>query len=251
METCSVVLEGVRAGYDGRTVLYDLSARLDAGTVVALLGPNGSGKTTLLRVLSKVLTPSVGSVLLGGDDLRNLSTKEAAQRVAVVPQFESPAFDFSVREIVAMARYPWGDQGMRHVEQALKLTEMFESAERKFSELSGGERRRALLARALAQDTPVLLMDEPTAHMDIAHQLQTLRLARELAEAGRLVIAAMHDFSLTAAFADRVLLLHEGRVVQDGLTDDVLSSGVLDEVFGTHFERIRNGRLIVVPRSLR
>lgn len=250
METCSCLLDQVHAGYDGRTVLHDISARFDPGTVVALLGPNGSGKTTLLRVLSKVLTPSAGSVLVGGEDLRHLSPREAAKRIAVVPQFEAPAFDFSVREIVKMARYPWGDYGIQHVEEALRRTEMHHAAERKFSELSGGERRRALLARALAQDTPVLLMDEPTAHMDIAHQLQTLRLARELAEAGRLIIAAMHDFSLTAAFADRVLLLHEGRVVLDGPTEDALASNTLDEVFATHFVRIKDGKLIVVPESL-
>lgn len=250
METCSVILERVYAGYEGRTVLRDISARFDPGAVVALLGPNGSGKTTLLRVLSKVLAPSAGNVLIGGQDIRQLSHREVAQKVAVVPQFESPAFDFSVREIVAMARYPWGDDGAQYVEQALQRSEMLGSANRKFSELSGGERRRALLARALAQDTAVLLMDEPTAHMDIAHQLQTLRLARELAEAGRLVIAAMHDFSLTAAFADRVLLLHEGRVVLDGPAEDALASNTLDEVFATHFVRIKDGRLIVVPESL-
>jgi len=251
METCDVVIEGISAAYDGRAVLHDISARFEPGQVVALLGPNGSGKTTLLRVLARVLAPASGRVLIGGEELRHLSTKEAAQRVAVVPQFEAPAFDFTVREIVEMARYPWDDEGMHHVEQALERTEMAHAGERRFSELSGGERRRALLARALAQDAPVMLMDEPTAHMDIAHQLQTLGMARELAEAGRLVVAAMHDFSLTAAFADRVVLLHEGRVRLDAPADDALSSEAIDEVFETQFERIRNGRLILVPRALR
>lgn len=251
METCDIVVEKASAGYDGRAVLHDVSARFEPGQIVALLGPNGSGKTTLLRVLARVLAPIAGQILIGGENLRSLSPKEAAKRIAVIPQFESPAFDFTVREIVAMARYPWDDQGTQLIERALEQTGMVYASERKFSELSGGERRRVLLARALAQDTPVLLMDEPTAHMDIAHQLQTLELARTLARSGRLIITAMHDFSLTAAFADRVLLLNQGRVRLDASSDDALSSNVLDEVFETQFERIRNGRLILVPRALR
>lgn len=249
METCEVVTEDVSAAYNRRTVLHNISARFEPGQVVALLGPNGSGKTTLLRILAKVLEPISGRVLIGGVDSRRLSPKDAARRVAVVPQFEAPAFDFTVREMVAMARFAWDDTGLQHVDQALERTKMAQASHRRFSELSGGERRRALLARALAQDAPVLLMDEPTAHMDIAHQLQTLKLARELAKDGRLVVAAMHDFSLTAAFADRVLLLHEGRVRLDAPANEALSSETLDEVFETPFERVRNGRLVLVPRA--
>ncbi len=247
--------ENLAAGYGDRPVLEDVSFSLEPGEFVAILGPNGSGKTTLVRTLSRTLKPQMGAVRADGRDLYALSAKESARLVAVVPQHEDPVFDFTVREIVGMARYPWtnGPETPRDreaVDRALETARCTELADRPLSRISGGERQRALVARALAQETPVLLLDEPTAHMDVGYQIATLSIMRKLSREGKAVAAALHDLNLAAGFADRAILLHNGRIVIEGAVEEVLESAEIERVYGAAFARMRDertGRLVLVP----
>lgn len=241
----------ISAGYEDREVLKDLNFRAIPGEVVALLGPNGSGKSTLLRCLSGVLEPSRGSVRLGGENIRDLSSKEIAKQVSVVPQFEDSVFEFTVYDVVAMGRYPWDEFDDGHIKWALENAGCEDLVDRRVTELSGGEKQRVLFARALAQAGHVLLLDEPTAHMDVGYQIATLTLARELARQNHTVVIAMHDLNLAAGFADRAVLLHNGRAACEGVVERVLGSDEIERVYGAKFDRLREertGRTILVPQ---
>lgn len=241
---------GLSAGYGKFEALHDVGFQLHPGELVALLGPNGSGKSTLIRCLSRTLRPWAGRVEVEWENLYELSSREAARLIAVVPQFEELVFDFTVREIVEMGRYAEGGGGSEAVTYALDATGLRDLANRAYTSLSGGERQRVLVARALAQETPILLLDEPTAHMDVGYQIAVLTLMRKLAHEGRAVAAALHDLNLASGFADRAVLLYSGRVVLEGSVEDVLVSQEIERVYGATFERIRDertGRLMVVP----
>lgn len=238
------------AGYQERPVLHNLDFRAKSGEVVALIGPNGSGKSTLIRCLSGTLDPTAGSVSIDGNDLSEMSAKEIARDVAVVPQTEDSVFEFSVYDVVAMGRYPWGDDDRGHVKWAMENAGCEDLADRKVTELSGGEKQRVLFARALAQGGSILLLDEPTAHMDVGYQIATLSLARELARQGHTVVVALHDLNLASGFADRAFLLHSGRMAAEGTVESVLSSNEIESVYGASFDRIieeRTGRTVLIP----
>lgn len=245
----------ITCAYGSRIAVHDLSLRVSPGEMVAVIGPNGSGKTTLLRSLSRTLRPISGTVRLFGHDLSDLSPMESAQRVAVVPQFEEPAFAYTVRETIEMGRHPWcggilGPEDAAQVERALDEFGLRALENRAFTQLSGGERQRVVLARALCQQTPAMLLDEPTAHMDVGYQTAALRKVASLAREGKCVVVALHDLNLATVFATRCALLFGGRLVAEGPVEDVLASGNLDEVYGTRFTRIRepmSGRLFVLP----
>ncbi len=236
---------GVSAGYRTETVLHDVSLAAAPGEFVAVLGPNGSGKSTLLRVLAGTLSPLAGSVSLEGRALTSLSRREVAQSVAVVPQDSEVAFGFSVGEVVAMGRAPRqgallipSEEDRRHTREALRLCELEALVSRPVGELSGGERRRVILARAIAQQPDVLLLDEPTAHLDIRHAVELYRLVRDMTRSkGVACVAVMHDLNAAARWADRAALLREGRVVRAGAIADVLEPEVLAEVFGLPIHR--------------
>lgn len=245
---------GLACGHDA-PVLSNVGLNVEAGESVVLLGPNGSGKSTLLNTLAGLLSPLAGSVTLGGDDLRSLRTREIARRLASVPQDESAPFAFTVRQVVTMGRLAQSNGLLDRPEdtamaaRAIERADLGALAERRLDEISGGERGRALIARALAQDAPLLLMDEPTAHLDAAHATWVVRLARQLAREGRGVLVALHDLNLASAIADRAVLLSRGGILAEGTPEAVLESRLLDEAFGTTFERLRTpaGRLVVVP----
>lgn len=232
-------LEHVTAGYGGANALRDVSLRVRAGEVVGLVGPNGSGKTTLVRVASRALRPSIGTVRVAGSDPYGVTARAAARLVAVVPQDVQPAFAFSVLEMVLMGRTPylspWG--GGRPVDwekarEAMTHTQIHHLADRPVGELSGGERRRVILAQALAQDAPVLLLDEPTTHLDLRHVLDLLELVGDLAHrGGRAVLAILHDLNLAAATCDRLVVLHGGAVVAEGSAASVVTPGLLRQVW--------------------
>lgn len=229
----------VRLG--GMVVLDAVSARIEEGRFVGLVGPNGAGKSTLLRAVGAVLKPESGTVLLDNENVHALSSRAASRRVATVPQDTSLSFDFDVRDVVAMGRTPYrsrfrseGDaDGEATIAKALMRTEVEEFADRSISAVSGGERQRVVLARALAQDTPILLLDEPTASLDINHQIRTLELVRDLANEGKTVIAAIHDLNLAAHYCDELLLLSEGRILDSGSPETVLTESNLSEAFET------------------
>ncbi len=220
-------------------VLHDVSLFVRPGEIVGLLGPNGSGKTTLIKLASGVLKPGQGEIKLDGSRLSQLSRKSVARNVAVVPQQFHIPFAFTVGEVVTLGRIPFikvftgetsTDKGA--VTNALEIVGIDELVERRFDELSGGERQKVILAMALAQQPRLLLLDEPTMHLDIAHQIEILELVRNLnVEQGLTVIAAMHDLNLASLYFDRLVLLKEGRVSADGTPAEVLTEERIREVF--------------------
>ncbi|GIV20995.1 MAG: ABC transporter [Armatimonadota bacterium] len=253
--------EDVWAGYGTTPVLKGIQLRLWRGEMVGLLGPNGSGKSTLLRVLSGVLKPQRGQVWLEGKPLSQLRAKEVAQRLAFVPQREEVAFGFTAWEVVLLGRAPyigwWGKErveDLRATRRAMERTDSLSLAERAFSTLSGGERQRVVLARGLAQETPLLLLDEPLTHLDVAHQVGTLSLLRQLnREEGLTVLAALHDINLASEFCDRLIVLRQGQMVADGTPSEVITPALLARVFGLDaWVRVNpaTGRPHVLPRTL-
>ncbi|WP_424019169.1 heme ABC transporter ATP-binding protein [Halorientalis pallida] len=223
----------------GVTVFEDVSLSVDEGEFVALVGPNGAGKTTLLQAITGVLTPESGTVRVDGRPISDCSARERGRLVATVPQDTHVGFDFSVEDIVAMGRTPYHtrfgrtdrEADQRAIRRALDRTDTARFADRPVDEVSGGERQRVLLARALAQDTPALLLDEPTASLDVNHQVETLSLVSELAASGKAALAAIHDLDLAARFCDRIVLLADGRVLANGPPAEVLDASALGAAF--------------------
>ncbi|ELZ26681.1 cobalamin/Fe3+-siderophore ABC transporter ATPase [Halogeometricum pallidum JCM 14848] len=225
----------------GNAILDGIDLAVDRGTFVGLIGPNGAGKTTLLKTVNGSLTPSRGRVEVDGENVHALSSKATSRLVATVPQNTSLTFDFDVRQTVRMGRTPhrsrlggWRGGDESAVERALERTRTTEFADRTVSDLSGGERQRVLIARALAQETPLLLLDEPTASLDINHQVRTLELVRELVGEGKTAVAAIHDLNLAAHYCDELLLLSGGRVVATGPPESVLTEAHLEDAFGAN-----------------
>jgi iron complex transport system ATP-binding protein len=244
----------------GRAVLHDVSFELRCGLLLGVIGPNGAGKTTLARLLCGVAQPSAGSVVLRGRPLAGLARREIARELAVVPQELALEFPFRVREMVAMGRAPHlgalareGPVDRAAVERALAELGLEPLAERTFATLSGGEKQRVLLARARAQQADVLLLDEPTAHMDLGHRLYAFEwLKRWLAEAParRAALVVTHELELAGRFADRLLLLHDGRVAAEGAPHDVLDPERIGRIYQVQAERsLAAGPGIVAVRS--
>jgi cobalamin transport system ATP-binding protein len=237
-----LVLDGVRAGYGTAEVLRGVSFAARPGEVVGLVGPNGCGKTTLVRVASRALKPTTGSVRVSGRDPYALSSKEAARLVAVVPQDVVPAFPFDVLGFVLMGRAPYlsrwaggGPEDWAKAREAMEAVGVQHLADRPMDELSGGERRRAVLAQALAQDAPVLLLDEPTTHLDIRHVVELHQVIRRLAAERRVtVVAVLHDLTLAAALSDRLVAMSGGEVVADGQPEEVVTRSLLRSVYGVN-----------------
>lgn len=236
-------VEGLTCGYGQRAVLRDVSFEVGEGEFVGVIGPNGSGKTTLLRAVTKVLEPSDGRILLYGKDIRGIKLVDLARRVAVVSQNPEGGFGMTVEEFVLLGRVPHRRKFQfletKHdeyaAERAMALTGTLQLKRRYLRELSGGERQLAFIAKALCQEPELLLLDEPTAHLDIAHQIRVLDLLKRLNRGDRLtVIAVLHDLNLAGEYCDRLLLLKDGRVHKTGLPEEVLTPRVIGEVYGTN-----------------
>lgn len=233
-------IDSISVSFDDHTVLEDVSLSVDEGTFIGLIGPNGAGKTTMLRTISGVIDPESGTVTINGTEVHSLSSKATSRLVSVVPQNTSLSFAFDVRHIVEMGRTPHRSRfgsptksDERVVDRALERTRTERFEDRTIDEVSGGERQRVLLARALAQDTPVMLLDEPTASLDINHQLDTLEIVSELVEDGKTVIAAIHDLDLAARFCDQLALLKGGSIIESGDPTTVLTTENIKRVFDT------------------
>lgn len=252
---CAVEARCVSLTFGQQPVLRDVDLALHAGEVVALVGPNGAGKSTLLSVLAGDVRPDHGEVHLAGRPLTRWTTSELAVRRAVLLQHAEMSFPFTVDEVVRMGRAPWAgspeeDADDLVVHDAMQQTDVAHLADRVFTSLSGGERARAALARVLAQQAGVLLLDEPTAALDVRHQEQVLGIARDRAGHGDAVAVVMHDLGVAAAHADRVVILARGAVVADGRPAAVMTSEVLSEVYECPIETIehpRTGALLIVP----
>ncbi len=241
--------ENIVFGYHpAQPVLRGVSLTVAPGTVTGLFGPNGSGKSTLVRCLMGGLRPQSGGVTLDGQPVRELAPRTIARRIAVVAQDAAVAMPLTVGEVVAMGRYPhgdlWGrltDADREAVRAAMERAGADMLAGRHFDQLSGGERQRVILARALAQDAPVLLWDEPAAHLDIAHQLALFRLARALAREGRAVLMVCHDLLIAPLFVDVAELLCDGKILASGAPSSALSAANLAEAFGVSITIVRQG----------
>lgn len=221
---------GLLAG--GRWLLRDITHEFAPGHVIALVGPNGAGKSTLLNVLAGDMVPTQGGVHLDGRPIRDYRPRELATRLAVLPQQVMLQFPFTAREVVEMGRHARrGVNDASAVARALSRTETRHLAERTFPSLSVGEQARVSLARVLAQETPILLLDEPTASLDLRHQQLVMRVAREIASTGGTVIVVLHDLNLAAGGADCLVLLREGRLVASGPPAEVLTERRLTDVF--------------------
>ena len=244
--------------YGSHLVLNQIDLQLPAGEVMGIIGPNGAGKSTLVRALSGVLSPKSGRVLVNGKDLARLSPLERARQIAVVSQIGSLPPAFTGWEVVLLGRTPhlnWLGQvteaDRQMAVQAMQFTETTHLAASRVGELSGGERQRLLLARALAQDAPILLMDEPTTHLDLHHQVNLLEKIRQLASKHQLaVLVTLHDINLVARFADQVILLDQGEMKACGTPRDVLQADLLSRTYQTPLQVIEiSGNQIVIPGS--
>lgn len=239
---------------DGRRVLDDVSLDVVPGEVLALVGPNGAGKSTLLSVLSGERAPTSGEVMVDDRDVRTFSPLDLARRRSVLTQDNALSFPFRVIDVITMGRAPWTrtDEIARDAEaisSAASRADVTHLAGRRFTELSGGERARVSLARVLAQDTPIVFLDEPTAALDLRHQEDVLRIARDLALAGRAVVVVVHDLSLAGAVADRVALLSGGRLVAVGAPSVVLTADAISAVYGLAVRVVDiDGRPLIVPQ---
>ncbi|RCV55005.1 ABC transporter ATP-binding protein [Marinitenerispora sediminis] len=254
--------EGVTLGYGDSVIASGLDFALLDNAVSAIIGPNGCGKSTLLRALGRLLRPGAGQVLLDGRDVAALPPRQVARTVAVLPQSPQAPPGLTVADLVARGRHPhqswyrqWSSTDHDVVAEALEMTGMLPYAERALEQLSGGQRQRAWISMALAQGTDLLLLDEPTTFLDLAHQVEVLELVRELHERhGRTVLMVLHDLNLAARYAHRLVAMRDGALVAEGTPEAVLTPELLADVFGLDATVIPDpvaGTPLVVPIGLR
>jgi iron complex transport system ATP-binding protein len=232
-------IQNLSVRYGARRVIHAIDLQVNKGEIVALIGPNGAGKTTLIKAVSGVIPIESGAIYIGGRDICRMSPSQRASLLAVVPQARNMPSAFTVEQTVLLGRTPYlgwlGQAGQPDLEKtswALERVQLLALRSRPIGELSGGEQQRVLLARALAQDTPILLMDEPTTNLDLHHQSVLLNLVRQLAgEGGLAVLMVLHDLNLSALYADRVALLVGGRLIAEGSPAEVLTAPRLTEAF--------------------
>lgn len=234
-----ITFENVSSGYGPCDVLQSVSAEAKAGDLIALIGPNGCGKSTLLKTLCGIIQPSSGTITIDGDSLNNLPLKIRARQIAYLAQSREALPSMSVEEVVRLGRAPYrgglgkiSSDGETAITSALSRTQSDVFKTRRFDGLSGGEQARVLLARALAVGAPTLLADEPIAALDPFYQLSMMKILKEEASSGKTVITALHDLSLAAQFADRIWMMHQGKIIANGKPADVLTAENLKTVFG-------------------
>ncbi|HEY2204644.1 MAG TPA: ABC transporter ATP-binding protein [Pseudonocardia sp.] len=254
--------EALTLGYDQRTIVDRLDAEIPDHTFTVIVGANGSGKSTLLRGLGRMLAPTGGTVYLDGAAIRSLPSKEVARRLGLLPQSPIAPDGITVADLVARGRYPhqgilrqWSGADQRAVDDAMAATHVAALAERYVDELSGGQRQRVWLAMALAQETPILLLDEPTTFLDIAHQVEILDLCADLREhQGRTLVVVLHDLNLACRYAGHLIAMREGRIAEQGHPADVVTAELVERVFGLRCRVIddpESGTPLVIPAARR
>ena len=233
-------IELVSWSVEAKKIINDICLHVESGEFIGLIGPNGSGKSTLLRTIYRALKPDCGMITLDDRNVWEMSTREAALRTAAVMQEQSSEFDFNVYEVALMGRNPHKglfdrdtDQDFEIVDRALEQVSMADLAERNFYTLSGGEKQRVLIARALAQQASFLVMDEPTNHLDIRYQIEILELVKNIKVT---TLAALHDLNLAALYCDRLYVLQDGKLVADGTPEDILTAELIRTVYGVAAE---------------
>ena len=239
-----IELINVCAGYDGEEVLHNINLKLEPGKVTVLVGPNGCGKSTLLKALVRLNPHSSGEISIGGRAIAEFDSAGLAREIAYLPQTRNVP-DISVLKMVLHGRFPYLKYPRRYraedlekAREALKWVGMEHLADENVNRLSGGNQQKVYIAMALAQDTPTILMDEPTTYLDISHQLRVMELARRLAAEGKAVVLVLHDLSMALQNADLVMVMSQGNLVRQGTPKEVYESGVLDEVFGVKVCRV-------------
>lgn len=235
--------ENLTVRYGTQIVLDNLSLALPAGKITALLGPNGCGKSTLLNCFSRLLAPESGTVLLNDNPINGFSPRQLARRLALLPQHHLTPEGITVRELVSYGRSPWlslwgrlSAEDNARVNVAMSQTQTHHLADKRLTVLSGGQRQRAFLAMVIAQDTPIVLLDEPTTYLDINHQVELMHLMHELQTQGKKVIAVLHDLNQASRYCDYLVMLANGRVMAQGAPDEVMKPELLKTVFGVEAE---------------
>ena len=248
--------------YESRVVARDLSVAIPDGSFTVIVGPNACGKSTLLRALARTITPRAGVVLLDGEDIHRMRPKAVARRLGLLPQTPSAPEGITVADLVARGRYPhqtllrqWSDADDRAVNEAMEATAITDLGGRLLDELSGGQRQRVWIAMALAQDTELLLLDEPTTYLDITHQIEVLDLCAELHEhRRRTLVAVLHDLNHACRYATHLIAMRDGAVVAEGAPGDIVDADLVEEVFGLRCTVIPDpltGTPLVIPAPRR
>lgn len=253
--------DGLSLAYEEQRVIEDLSLEIPEGRITSVVGPNGCGKSTLLRSMARLMKPRGGAVYLDGDAISNLPTREVAKRLGILPQDPQAPEGLTVRELAAQGRYPhqgwfsqWSKEDERAIERALEITGVLDLADRPLDTLSGGQRQRAWISMALAQETNTLLLDEPTTFLDMAHQLEVLKLLDRLnQEEGRTILMVLHDLNNASRYSHHMVALCRGSVFTSGSPHEVMTPEVLREVFGVEADIVddpRSGIPLCMPYEL-
>ncbi len=231
-------LRDISSGYQGKPVIEKIFFQVKKGEFIGLIGPNGAGKSTLFKTILGILKPEVGEVLYRGEPIGSMNLKERAKRIAFLPQIFEVKFSYTVKDFIAMGRFPYQDGLSSHSSQDLKCIRdviqrfsLTEIAHRRIDELSGGELQRVLFAQSIAQDPEILLLDEPTTHLDIGHQFEIMNILDDLNKDGLTVITILHDLNISAEYCSRIILMDKGRIVRDGEPSSVMDYNIIEEVY--------------------
>ncbi|MBF4554196.1 ABC transporter ATP-binding protein [Corynebacterium suicordis] len=249
--------KNICVAYGNKVIIEDLSLQIPDGEFTVIVGPNACGKSTLLKALSRMVEPVRGEVLLDGKPVGELPPKEVARQMSLLPQSPVAPEGIVVEDLVGRGRYPhqgffkqWSSEDERKVKEAMARAHVEELAQRYVTELSGGQRQRVWISLVLAQDAPIVLLDEPTTYLDIAHQVEVLNLARALQREGFTVVAVLHELTLAFRYATNLVMMKEGAIVAEGQVNDVVTPELMEDVYGLRCELLhdpRSGRPIVVP----
>ncbi|APT85298.1 ABC transporter ATP-binding protein [Corynebacterium aquilae] len=255
----TISAHNITVGYGDRDILHDISVNIPAGEFTVIVGPNACGKSTLLKTLCRMLTPSKGEVHLAGTNIHRQHPKDVAKKISLLPQSPIAPDDITVYDLVSRGRYPhqtafqhWSREDEHAVNAALINARVDNLANRRVSELSGGQRQRVWIALVLAQDTPIVFLDEPTTYLDITHQVEVLNLARALKRSGRTVVAVLHELTLAFRYATHLIMMKDGHIVAEGNVHDTVTPQLLKDVYELDCDIVadpRTQRPIVIPRD--
>ncbi|MFY9173865.1 MAG: ABC transporter ATP-binding protein [Peptococcia bacterium] len=254
----AIVVEDLWVKLGDKEIISGLNLHLARGNFFAIIGPNGAGKTTLLRAMAGDLMPTQGSVYLNGVSLRALKSKEKAQRIAYVAQNGSDDLEFNVLDYVLLGRYPYltllqneTTEDLAYAREAMELTNTWSLREKNINQISGGERQRVILARAISQNTPIILLDEPISQLDLYHQLELMDTLQEMvAQGGKTVVAVLHDLNMAAQYCDYLVLLNEGRIMGEGSPEEVIRPEIIADLYKLQLKITQNpetGRPYIIP----
>ncbi|MFF9978542.1 ABC transporter ATP-binding protein [Streptomyces erythrochromogenes] len=256
-DTARLAARGITVGYGGRVVIDDLDVAVPPRVITTIIGSNGCGKSTLLRTLSRLLKPTKGSVVLDGDDIARLRTRDVAKKLGLLPQAPVAPEGLTVADLVARGRHPhqswlrqWSSDDAAVVERALAMTGVADLADRPVDALSGGQRQRVWISMTLAQGTDLLLLDEPTTYLDLAHAIDVLDLVDDLHESGCTVVLVLHDLNLAIRYSDNLIVMKAGSILAQGHPRDVITADLLHEAFGLRAKVIEDpvgDRPLIVP----